>query len=135
LGELLVGLTGADSACRRCGHDGPPDGRNAGLPVGGRRRGDRREGFTFGRTGRAGVALVYISVSVTSGLIAAWGGYAPTGNSRWRPMAARSSTPNRSKIRLETCGDNVRQAGKALRRNPMNGVGEACRHMRSTNTE
>jgi fluoride ion exporter CrcB/FEX len=33
-------------------------------------------GFTFSRTGRAGVALVYISVSVNGGLIAAWGGYA-----------------------------------------------------------
>jgi CrcB protein len=33
------------------------------------------EGFTLGRTGRAGVAFVYMSVSVVGGLIAAWGGY------------------------------------------------------------
>lgn len=34
------------------------------------------EGFTFGRTGRAGVALLYISVSIVGGLVAASGGYA-----------------------------------------------------------
>jgi CrcB protein len=34
------------------------------------------EGLTFGRTGRAGVALAYISVSIAGGLVAAWGGYA-----------------------------------------------------------
>jgi CrcB protein len=33
------------------------------------------EGFTLGRTGRAGVALVYISVSVVGGLLAASAGY------------------------------------------------------------
>jgi CrcB protein len=33
------------------------------------------EGFTFGRTGRAWVALVYMSVSVVGGLGAAWLGY------------------------------------------------------------
>ena len=33
------------------------------------------EGFFFGRTGRAGIALVYISVSVVGGLVAAWSGY------------------------------------------------------------
>jgi fluoride exporter len=33
------------------------------------------EGFTLGRTGRAGVALVYIAVSVIGGLTAAWFGY------------------------------------------------------------
>jgi CrcB protein len=40
------------------------------------------EGFTFSRTGRAGVALVYISVSVVGGLIAAWGGCARPVHSR-----------------------------------------------------
>jgi CrcB protein len=34
------------------------------------------EDLTFSRTGRAGVALVYISVSVVGGLVAAGGGYA-----------------------------------------------------------
>jgi CrcB protein len=34
------------------------------------------EGFTLGRTGRAGVALVYLAVSVVGGLVAAWGGHA-----------------------------------------------------------
>ena len=33
------------------------------------------EGFTLGRTGRAGIAFVYVSVSVIGGLLAAWGGY------------------------------------------------------------
>ena len=33
------------------------------------------EGFFLGRTGRAGIALVYISVSVVGGLVAAWSGY------------------------------------------------------------
>jgi CrcB protein len=33
------------------------------------------EGFFFGRTGRTGIALVYISVSVVGGLVAAWSGY------------------------------------------------------------
>ena len=32
------------------------------------------EGFTLGRTGRAGVALVYVAVSVIGGLTAAWFG-------------------------------------------------------------
>jgi CrcB protein len=34
------------------------------------------EGFTFGRTGRVSVALVYLSVSIMGGLIAVWGGHA-----------------------------------------------------------
>jgi len=34
------------------------------------------EGFTFSRTGRAGVAITYIVVSVLGGLTAAWCGYA-----------------------------------------------------------
>jgi CrcB protein len=33
------------------------------------------EGFTFSRTGRAGLALIYIAVSTIGGLFAAWGGY------------------------------------------------------------
>jgi CrcB protein len=33
------------------------------------------EGFTFTRTGRAGIAFVYVTVSVVGGLLAAWGGY------------------------------------------------------------
>jgi CrcB protein len=33
------------------------------------------EGFTLGRTGRAGVALIYVAVSVIGGLAAAWIGY------------------------------------------------------------
>jgi fluoride exporter len=33
------------------------------------------EGFTHARSGRAGIALVYVSVSVVGGLVAAWGGY------------------------------------------------------------
>ena len=33
------------------------------------------EGFTFGRTGRSGVALTYVAVSVVGGLLAAWSGY------------------------------------------------------------
>ena len=33
------------------------------------------EGFTHAHSGRAGVAVVYISLSVVGGLIAAWGGY------------------------------------------------------------
>ena len=33
------------------------------------------EGFTLGRTGRTGVALIYVAVSVTGGLAAAWIGY------------------------------------------------------------
>jgi CrcB protein len=33
------------------------------------------EGFTLGRTGRAGVAAIYLSVSVLGGLLAAWSGY------------------------------------------------------------
>jgi len=33
------------------------------------------EGFTLGRTGRVWVALLYVSVSVVGGLLAAWGGY------------------------------------------------------------
>jgi len=33
------------------------------------------EGFTLGRTGRAGIALVYITISVLGGLLAAWAGY------------------------------------------------------------
>jgi CrcB protein len=33
------------------------------------------EGFTFSRTGRAGLALTYILVSVIGGWVAAWGGY------------------------------------------------------------
>src|SRR5258708_24696246 len=33
------------------------------------------EGFTFGRMGRPGIALVYIAVSVVGGLFAAWAGY------------------------------------------------------------
>jgi CrcB protein len=34
------------------------------------------EGFTLSKTGRAGVALVYIAASTVGGLLAAWGGYA-----------------------------------------------------------
>jgi CrcB protein len=34
------------------------------------------EGFTFSRTGRAGIAFVYVVVSVVGGLCAAWAGYA-----------------------------------------------------------
>jgi CrcB protein len=34
------------------------------------------EGFTFSRSGRAGVAILYLSVSIVGGLIAAGGGYA-----------------------------------------------------------
>jgi CrcB protein len=34
------------------------------------------EGFTLARTDRVAVALVYVSVSVVGGLLAAWGGYA-----------------------------------------------------------
>jgi len=34
------------------------------------------ESFTFARTGRAWVAVVYVSVSLLGGLMAAWGGYA-----------------------------------------------------------
>jgi CrcB protein len=34
------------------------------------------ETFTFGRNGRGAIALVYVSVSVVGGLIAASGGYA-----------------------------------------------------------
>ena len=33
------------------------------------------EGFIFGRTGRVGIALVYIAVSVVGGLVADWSGY------------------------------------------------------------
>jgi CrcB protein len=33
------------------------------------------EGFTFSRTGRAGIALTYVVVSVIGGWVAAWGGY------------------------------------------------------------
>ncbi|HKY17012.1 MAG TPA: CrcB family protein [Microthrixaceae bacterium] len=33
------------------------------------------EGFTLGRTGRPGLALVYVAVSVVGGLVAAWAGY------------------------------------------------------------
>ena len=33
------------------------------------------EGFTFSRTGRVGVAILYMSVSVAGGLLAAWSGY------------------------------------------------------------
>lgn len=33
------------------------------------------EGFTFGRTGRVWIAIVYMSVSVVGGLSAAWLGY------------------------------------------------------------
>ena len=33
------------------------------------------EGFTLGRTGRAGIALLYITVSVVGGLVAASAGY------------------------------------------------------------
>jgi fluoride exporter len=33
------------------------------------------EGFTLSRTGRAGIAFVYISVSIVGGLLAASGGY------------------------------------------------------------
>jgi CrcB protein len=33
------------------------------------------DGFTLGRTGRAGVALIYVAVSVIGGLAAAWIGY------------------------------------------------------------
>jgi len=33
------------------------------------------EGFTHARSGRTGIAVVYISVSVAGGLVAAWGGY------------------------------------------------------------
>jgi CrcB protein len=33
------------------------------------------EGFALGRTGRAGVALVYVAASVAGGLVAAWLGY------------------------------------------------------------
>ena len=33
------------------------------------------EGYTLGRTGRAGVALLYIAVSVVGGLVAASSGY------------------------------------------------------------
>jgi len=33
------------------------------------------EGFTFSRTGRAGIALIYIAVSIVGGLLAAWSGY------------------------------------------------------------
>jgi hypothetical protein len=77
LGDLLVGLTGAGCACRRCSPRRPTAGwPQRWPPGGGRTRGDRRVGFTFGRTGRAGVAIVCISVSVTGGLIAVWGGYA-----------------------------------------------------------
>src|SRR4051812_41271084 len=34
------------------------------------------EGFTLGRTGRPGIAFIYVSVSVLGGLLAASGGYA-----------------------------------------------------------
>jgi len=34
------------------------------------------EGFTLGRTGRVGTAVVYVAVSVFGGLLAASGGYA-----------------------------------------------------------
>jgi fluoride exporter len=34
------------------------------------------EGFTHARSGRVGVAVAYISVSVVGGLLAAWAGYA-----------------------------------------------------------
>jgi CrcB protein len=34
------------------------------------------DGFTIGRSGRTGVALAYVAVSVLGGLLAAWGGYA-----------------------------------------------------------
>ena len=33
------------------------------------------EGFTLSRTGRPGLALVYVAVSVVGGLLAAWAGY------------------------------------------------------------
>jgi CrcB protein len=33
------------------------------------------EGFTLSRTGRGGVAFLYMAVSVLGGLFAAWGGY------------------------------------------------------------
>jgi CrcB protein len=33
------------------------------------------EGFALGRSGRAGVAFIYVAVSVIGGLLAAWGGY------------------------------------------------------------
>ena len=33
------------------------------------------EGFTLGRTGRGGIAFLYVSLSVVGGLFAAWGGY------------------------------------------------------------
>ena len=33
------------------------------------------ESFVLGDTGRAGVAAVYVAVSVAGGLLAAWGGY------------------------------------------------------------
>jgi fluoride exporter len=33
------------------------------------------DGFTMSRSGRAGVAFVYIAISVVGGLLAAWGGY------------------------------------------------------------
>ena len=33
------------------------------------------DGFTLGRSGRAGVAIVYIVVSVAGGVLAAWAGY------------------------------------------------------------
>ena len=34
------------------------------------------EGFTMSRSGRAGVALIYVAASILGGLLAAWGGYA-----------------------------------------------------------
>jgi CrcB protein len=33
------------------------------------------EGFTHARSGRVGIAMAYIAISVVGGLIAAWGGY------------------------------------------------------------
>jgi fluoride ion exporter CrcB/FEX len=48
------------------------------------------EGFTFSRTGRVGVALVYLSVSVIGGLIAVWGGHALARSIRGWPLLRSS---------------------------------------------